>query len=484
MRCRHAQLWLLTTRPGAPRPATLRRHLQRCARCRRHDADLSTLDRRVRSLPVPPGDPDGPARCKEALARLPQQAPAPAAKPRRPWSAVRWIAWPAAAAILVALGGFVGRMTGPPAAAKAKIEPSPIAPVAAVVALKPRLRTDAVVCVLDQDLRLAGGGTAPEQIQALDQVGAALHAEALALAREGLLDQLPAAVALYDRVLRHGLLGRARPLRPEERPAVLAGILPQLKDAQAQARAAADGAPPAVSELLKHVADTAAETAGLLEKGSFPPLSASAPPAEGQPLLAILVWHGLRLGESPTPIQRAEVCSDLAHHLSQSIVLLAAAGDNDPVGPLGERLEQLMQAGVADNLDRAAQADPQGKQAERRDRVWQKAGLAAALVQRNVPDAAVAAGPGLQKALEIAAKGQKEKPGSFLAPLKKGAGTPEPGKDKTKTDVPPGPKKSGLLIPGGQSSAAPIWFEGPGNREVVAFLDQLPISFRALPKTL
>jgi hypothetical protein len=249
----------------------VRAHLAGCPACRRWQRQLLRLERHVPLLPVPP------SQAKERLLGelLSQPEPAPAAAPTpilpHPWGEGReggpsvplpripwWrrplvvrISGAAAAAVLIACGILFGR-------ALTRQEP--------VVAEAPLAEQDLVIRLVDCDARLAETDSPSQRVQALADVADALRRESDALRRaNGGEDELREVARLYAKVIREGLVARARTLPRDERRQVLDPIVNRLARAEREARQQAARAASA-SEPLLQIADAARDGAHALRE--------------------------------------------------------------------------------------------------------------------------------------------------------------------------------------------------------------------------
>jgi hypothetical protein len=438
MKCREVRLWLLTARAQEPLPADLSRHLDGCPRCRRRQEQLARIDEQMRRLTPPPSDA---AAGKAGLWRRLDQAPR--RPPRRlPW---RLLAAALAASLLLGLGLGLGWMLKPagPAQSSPPLVQKPPAPDAGRP-LASRLA--------EQDVRLAAALGVEEQFTAFGRMADALQAEAFRLAREGARDELTLAADLYGLVVRRGLASRVGSLPAGRRAELTAGLVGRLQATQTAVERQAEEALPAVAELLRPLG-TAARDAAAAIQADRPAAEAPRTPAPGaaQPLLTVLVVQGLRLAEEEDPLRRADLSAELAHHLSQAVVLLAAGGDADQASDLSASLGELMDVGVAENLDRAEKADVKGARRAEAEQVQQRASQAVEALKRNLAHAPEAARAGLERALKASAEGWERSQrdgGSKGKPGRKGPPWLRGDKDAPPPGEPPGP-------PGQKNNAAP-----------------------------
>lgn len=148
-------------------------------------------------------------------------------------------------------------------------------------------------------------------------------------------------------------------------------------------------------------------------------------------LLGTLVLQALPLAEEDDPLRRADHCNAVAEQLVQGILLASSDGDTTRAEQLGGLLGEVLDRGIAPNLERIDLQDADPPRLADAERVEQRSGQAVEVLQRNLEKAPPAAQPGLQKALE--AVGKEKPPG-------------HPGKGKGKKDkapkaLPPGLQK-------------------------------------------
>jgi hypothetical protein len=259
MTCEVCQRRLLASEYPATPSAELRAHLETCPECSRWHRSLLRIERHVSLLPVPTTH----AR-KRLLTQLlgagePEPAPAPAPAPIVPapwWRKPLFLRATAAAAagILVVCGVLLGLMLtrGPapePERARGQ-EPD----------------QDLVARLVDCDVRLAEADTPRKRVEALAELAEALRHEGQALRRaDGAQKDLREVAQLYERVIREGVVPRARNLPPAERRAALNPIASGLARASREAgELARDGAPAA--EPLRQIAAAASDGDRVLRK--------------------------------------------------------------------------------------------------------------------------------------------------------------------------------------------------------------------------
>jgi hypothetical protein len=259
MNCETCQRRLLATEDPKVPAAEVRAHLAGCPACQRWQRQLLRLERHVPLLPVPPSQ----ARERLLGELLGQPVPAPAAVPlpppsaplpRKPWwrrPLVVRVSGAAAAAVLIACGILLGRVL-------TRQEPP--------VAEAPLAEQDFVIRLVDCDTRLAETDSPSKRVQTLAELADALHRESDALRRaNGGEDELREVARLYARVIREGIVARARTLPRDERRQVLDPIVNRLARAEREARQQAARTTHASAPLLQ-IADAARDGAHALRE--------------------------------------------------------------------------------------------------------------------------------------------------------------------------------------------------------------------------
>jgi hypothetical protein len=406
MKCKEVQLWLLTAQCNGPMAAGLRDHLYDCARCRRYRDRVVKLDAAVRRLPVPPGSAAGRAALWERIGPaappvLPPILSPPLHKTRRarPWRGV--LPWAAAAALLVAVSAFMARRFFPPRG-DAPVPRPPAVADGHQMWMQPDDKA-IVVRVARHDARLAETTDATQQLQVLTQLADDLKDEALRGAREGKPANVPLLAGLYGQVVRQGVAQRLAALPAKQKPDLAKSAAGRLRAAEAEVEAVAGKSVPVVAEMLRPMQVAARTSADRLEAErlaapeNLPPVFLGSP----APLLAVLVYQGLRLADETDLLRRADLCAELASYLAPAVVVLCAAGDDEPADDLSECLGDLLEHGVADSLDRLAPEDARQRRADI-DKVREHCVRTVGILEQNRSKVPEAARAGLDRALEAA----------------------------------------------------------------------------------
>ncbi len=430
MNCQELQPWLFASKAAGPLPPAVQRHLAACRKCRRRRRLLGQLDEQVRQLPLPPADFAARDQLWQRIGATAATAPhAGPVRPRWPMQLIgRVLMGTAACWLLLAVGWILGRST------------VPVRPETAVAVQQPSARaaeTSIILRVLRHDIRLAEAPDVDEQLTVLNLLAGDLKDEALRLARQGSAQDLTPLAELYERVLRDGIVRRAAALPDEKRAALVAPLVLQLRANDDDIRQAAHEALPVVADLLEPFRNASRESAELLETGRRP-AEVVAPATAGRgfrPLLAALVQQALKLADETDPLRRADLCSELAALLTPALVVLAAGSDVQQAEEMGSCLGDLLERGVANNLDRAESEDAQGLRQAELDKVRERSVQAAAVFERNLEDAPPAAQAGLQRVVEASTEGRER--------------VLQPGKPKGKPGHPGPPGKGKPIVPPG-----------------------------------
>jgi hypothetical protein len=311
---------------------------------------------------------------------------------------VPWLVACAATVAAAVFGWWIGHASIaveepiPPSVSK----PKPIVPVSVDRPIAVRLA--------ELDVLLASAESPSERVDGVARLANELEEEAFRLARQGPMENLPQVVSLYSVVAEGGLTGQMRTLTAEQREQIVPFLVEQLQATESRAQTEAKNALPTLAEQFQRLVHSARDTVALL-KGVAQTKQSPALPA-GEDLLSRLVRLGLRLAEEGDPLRRAEVSLDLSAHLTQAIVLLSADGHTEQAVQLGEQLGELMDQGVADNLDRVSAADPDPERKVAVERVRQQAIQATTMLEKNLAQAPAAARAGLEQAMEASRDGR------------------------------------------------------------------------------
>jgi hypothetical protein len=279
MDCRACQHWLLAAEDPARPESEIDVHLQACSSCRDWQRQLLRVEANVPRLPVPPshgkdrllrellGQPAGQPR---PAAAAPAQHPAPppmavpaAALTRRPLvrAVTPWAACAAAAAVLIAfgflLGNWLSEVLVPPAPSPHAKSPEPQPAPGKQPEPQPAPTAPLTARLLEADLSLAQAESPRQRLQALADLADDLQDETRALEAVAGAADLDALARLYQKVIREGVVPRARSLPAGERRPVLEPIAQGLSRAREDARRLARTARPSSVASLERIAAAA-----------------------------------------------------------------------------------------------------------------------------------------------------------------------------------------------------------------------------------
>ena len=303
-------------------PAEAWGHLADCPDCRAWQQQLALIEENVRRLPVPPSQPgkflesilaDPPDVAGQDHPPVAATAPAPAAgsappapppgPPQAPlpvagpvavvsfapppvvplvapprWSGQRWLVAvggsAAAAALLIACGIFLGNLVSSalqrdePVAANKELDPTKDVKVEPG---EPEPPKTLLAVLLASNLGLAEAETPRERVEELAKIARALYGEAPKLARAAAPKEMEKLATLYARVIREGVVPRARSLPREERRTALGAIAGELARAGQEAEELAKTAPGTAASLRALAAaarDGDAQLRGLMGEGA------------------------------------------------------------------------------------------------------------------------------------------------------------------------------------------------------------------------
>lgn len=421
MKCSAAHPWLLAAKTTPELPAAVQQHLRDCPDCRLQHRRLLRLNQEMRDLPAPAENPAARACFWQKFDELPPRGVIPIRTSGRRRRLVFGAAGAAAAVLLLGLG--LGLLLGPRNSPE-RPEPPPIAALQPTYAATDR---QILVQAIEHDLRLAQTQAPAERFQALAALSTDLDGEASRLAREGRMDDLAQVTALYDRVVRHGLVERARTLPAGQKAERVQAAVRQLEQTERQARLTADGALPVMGDHLRHLAAAARDGVKALHDDARPPalIDAPAPTAGPRPLLGALVMNGLRLAAEDDPLRRADYCTDVADQLVQTILQASATGDAEQASRLGTYLGQLVEMGVVKNLERVPSSDLEGTRLHQWEEIGARLVKTTDVLERNLAKAPEAARPGLERAIEASSLGRMDQ-----GKGQKGKGKLPPGLEK------------------------------------------------------
>jgi hypothetical protein len=406
MRCRAVQAWMLGDETPQRPPREVRRHLQRCARCRQRYGRLVRILHEVRLLPSPAADCPAKARLLAALVATPPPTSSPASAPPLPRMmpprqpvpvrAVQWRRWVAAAVLLLAIG--LGLL------ALARKGPTPIEPIATAPAPSTSPSRGALEeRVLEQHLRLAEDPAPGEELKALNGMATDLRGEALRQARRGAADDLALLGWLYRRVVVDGVLVSAAQVGPKDRR--LEAVSGELQRTVTDVQDLLSRVSPSLAVPLGLMARTAREAVRVL--GTDPSRARLTRPEAEPPvalasrqLLCVLVSQSLLVSTEDDPVRRAEHVTRVADTLAHEILERAPTADTEEAARLGQSLEAVVDRAVGGNLEQVDPGELNEGQRKQAAQVRDRAGAALATVKQNLARMPEPARRGLERAFE------------------------------------------------------------------------------------
>lgn len=250
MNCQTVQNKILALPDPRHVPDALRAHVNACAGCRAWAELAGRLEGLVAQLSIPAAPADKKAAL---LAKLRTQPAAVEVAREEPATFRAWVKQNAtlvgglAAAVLVAFGAWatIGKNSPKPDLA----EKTP--------------RDPFLEKMVQRDVALARAGTPAQKLVALGGLADDLSAEARGLARIASPDELKDVARWFDRVVKDGLVPRAKDLTtdagstPAERKAQLADLAARLGHAADEVKKASGEVPPDAKPVLERIADTA-----------------------------------------------------------------------------------------------------------------------------------------------------------------------------------------------------------------------------------
>jgi hypothetical protein len=257
MKCKQAQQRLLATSGPRKVPAEVQVHVEQCARCRRWQLRLAEIDRMTPQLLLPSSGEAKAALLEQILASEPVM-PRPARAGRIPGTAWQRALLGLAAGVLLVLGVAVYRGGRPPEASGTPSDPL-------------------LASLLKHNLDLAKDPTPEKTMTTLAAVARDLDDQTRRLARVAGSEDLRSLAALYDDVVRKGMLVHADEV-PEENKQVLKDIAEQLFATSREAGQLAKEVPPGAAVPLRAIADAARDgNTALRQKAKDSKLSRMSP---------------------------------------------------------------------------------------------------------------------------------------------------------------------------------------------------------------
>jgi hypothetical protein len=245
MNCKAIQRYLLSVEDPVRLPSDLHEHVEACPECSAWRWRLLHIERHIPGLPVPPST--ALARVQRRLLRVPATQLAPRTAGASPWR-WRWTAIGLAASILLIVWGLWAWL-GPNGSARAPI------------AQKKPPADLLLASLFQRHLDLARAADARQRLEALAAMAHDLSAESHPLVAAADAEGLEKLGDCYGRVVREGIVERARTLPAGQTPAFLKGIADRLDRSATDADRLARALPPAALDPMRASVESMAEAA-------------------------------------------------------------------------------------------------------------------------------------------------------------------------------------------------------------------------------
>jgi hypothetical protein len=121
----------------------------------------------------------------------------------------------------------------------------------------------------------------------------------------------------------------------------------------------------------------------------------------------VLVQQGLQLAAESDHLRRADLCADLASMLAPAIVVMASEGLEVDSRDLTACVSELLEQGVADNLDRAAEQQGKALRDAELVSIQQRSAQVRTTLEDNLTKVPAEARADLQHALDAVGEGNK-----------------------------------------------------------------------------
>jgi hypothetical protein len=288
-------------------------------------------------------------------------------------------------------------------------------------------KDDVASRILRRDMALAESFAPPEQLRELAGMAGDLREEAFRQVQEESPSDLTLVASLYQRVLYVGVVGRVKVLPADASRLVLEPLREELRTSADDADRFAVSAIPERAETLRAMSAAARDVSQrLADPSQAGRVSAPERLTPEQPLLEILVLHGLLLITEDDPLRRAAQGNDVIGILAEKLRAPDAASDTRLLA-LSEQFGALLERTVVSNLNRADAAATDPERAGEVERARRQSEEATEDLERKMDTAPPEARKGLEKAI----KAGKNKPKDE----KKGRGkTVLPGPEKRSKD--------------------------------------------------
>jgi hypothetical protein len=419
MNCRDVCTWFLSADNPEAMPAKVRQHVATCVRCQSWQTRAIQLSGEARRSPELPARPATRARFLERLNAL----PVPATRSRVP-SIPRWVYRAAALAAVLLLA--IGLFWLIPASRK-KSGPEAVTSDTRSTA-STTTKDDVASRLLRRDMALAESFAPPEQLRELAGMASDLREEAFRQVQEESPPDLSLVANLYQRVLQVGIVGRAKVLPADASRLVLEPLREELRSSADEADRFAIAALPERAETLREMSAAARDVSQrLADPSQAGPVSAPERLSAEQPLLEILVLHGLLLIAEDDPLRRVAQGNEVLGILAEKLRAPDAAGDTRLLA-LSDQFGALLERTVVSNLNRADSAAIDPERVGEVERARRQSEEATEDLERKMDTAPPAARKGLEKAVQAGKNKPKDENKG------KGKKTVPPGSDKKPKD--------------------------------------------------
>ena len=216
---------------------------------------------------------------------------------------------------------------------------------------------------------------------------------------------------LYQRVLRVGIVGRANVLPDDRSRLLLEPLREELRTSADETDRLAASVVPDRAEPLRAMGAAARDVSECLaEPARANPVSAPERITAAQPLLEVLVLHGLLLVAEDDPLRRAAQGNEVIGILAEKFRAPDAASDARLVA-LSDQFSSFLERTVDGNLDRADAAASDAERAAEVERGRRRTDEATDALERTLSTAPPAAREGMEKAVKAEKNKPKEKHG-------------------------------------------------------------------------
>jgi hypothetical protein len=248
--------------------------------------------------------------------------------------------------------------------------------------------------VMRHDVRLASARSPRERVESLLDLADALQTVAREIADAASPDDLEALAKMYENVVTGGIVKQAQSAPAADQAKVVEGVAERLQKAAEDAESVAKLQPEERAEPLHAIAraarageqqlphidrkarrrdDPFAPPTVLFASLALADLTPGLSPKErieqfrrNRALIEKMVNNSLKLADKNEPLQRAEVCREMAEQLAEEIRQANADANGARSVELSRHLNVLLKQGVAANLKAANKGIPDGASEKKR----------------------------------------------------------------------------------------------------------------------